>query len=225
MFWSLVAAQLIAEPVLAGRRYALRCPQRACCVTGGGCVEAPDAPAHPLDGTRNAQHLRGQPTASACVSRSAHHGGAAGVLTALCLPVVPDSAGAVSSAAARVPPSLGAGCSGRCTVASRFRALLCAFALPCALRCGAASSAAYRRCVGALPAISRWRAARCGSPWARGCRLAVRAQWALDAPPLRRVEGDLFGVPQVNVEPLVRDTRSALRRREAETPRRPKRTA
>ncbi|KAH8615493.1 hypothetical protein ERJ75_000578900 [Trypanosoma vivax] len=40
MFWSLVAAQLIAEPVLAGRRYALRCPQRACCVTGGGCVEA-----------------------------------------------------------------------------------------------------------------------------------------------------------------------------------------
>ncbi|KAH8615486.1 hypothetical protein ERJ75_000579100 [Trypanosoma vivax] len=109
MFWSLVAAQLIAEPVLAGRRYALRCPQRACCVTGGGCVEAPDAPAHPLDGTRNAQHLRGQPTASACVSRSAHHGGAAGVLTALCLPVVADSAGAVSSAAARVPRRLALG--------------------------------------------------------------------------------------------------------------------
>ncbi|KAH8615321.1 hypothetical protein ERJ75_000597100 [Trypanosoma vivax] len=168
MFWSLVAAQLIAEPVLAGRRYALRCPQRACCVTGGGCVEAPDAPAHPLDGTRNAQHLRGQPTASACVSRSAHHGGAAGVLTALCLPVVADSAGAVSSAAASAPVAwrwVQWKVHGGITLPStavRFRTAV-RIALWRSIECG------ISKMRWALPAISRWRAAR----WARRGRGAA----------------------------------------------------
>ncbi|KAH8615326.1 hypothetical protein ERJ75_000596900 [Trypanosoma vivax] len=224
MFWSLVAAQLIAEPVLAGRRYALRCPQRACCVTGGGCVEAPDAPAHRwmargMLSTFVASPLRARVCPDLRITVALPASSPRFVFPWWLIPRV------LFPRPRRECPrrlALGAVEGARWHHASEHCCALSHCRAHCAV---AASSAAYRRCVGALPAISRWRAARCGSPWARGCRLAVRAQWALDAPPLRRVEGDLFGVPQVNVEPLVRDTRSALRRREAETPRRPKRTA
>ncbi|KAH8615498.1 hypothetical protein ERJ75_000581400 [Trypanosoma vivax] len=190
MFWSLVAAQLIAEPVLAGRRYALRCPQRACCVTGGGCVEAPDAPAHPLDGTRMlstfvASPLRARVCPDLRITVALPASSPRFVFPWWLIPrVLFPRRGASAPVAWRwsVEGARWHHASEHCCALSHCRAH-CAVAQHRVRHIEDALGRFQRYPDGAQPDVARR---------GRGAAVSLcRAQWALDAPPLRRVEGDL----------------------------------